>query len=226
MKRIAFIILLLFSFSSIAELYMTVNIGDENKTTAYNSIEDNYYLTLHSEQVTASSESSGGTASPSAQGKLTLFDPLTNNILNNDIEATLQLIYRVKNRDTGTIVADRRPFIDSRGYLSSSVSPWSEDQGNYETIAECTLDLGKYTHYVGEFQVSGTIKHFVRYTGQNQSGLSTKDISCQVEGTISFNQPASITLSKNIINVQCIRGGNCVTEPIQHIISGTGALNR
>lgn len=62
MKRIAFIILLLFSFSSIAELYMTVNIGDENKTTAYNSIEDNYYLTLHSEQVTASSESSGGTA--------------------------------------------------------------------------------------------------------------------------------------------------------------------
>ncbi|HCD8107626.1 TPA: hypothetical protein RVF99_003678, partial [Escherichia coli] len=214
-----------FSFSSIAELYMTVNIGDENKTTAYNSIEDNYYLTLHSEQVTASSESSGGTASPSAQGKLTLFDPLTNNILNNDIEATLQLIYRVKNRDTGTIVADRRPFIDSRGYLSSSVSPWSEDQGNYETIAECTLDLGKYTHYVGEFQVSGTIKHFVRYTGQNQSGLSTKDISCQVEGTISFNQPASITLSKNIINVQCIRGGNCVTEPIQHIISGTGALS-
>ncbi|HFP3820823.1 TPA: hypothetical protein ACHGDM_005247 [Escherichia coli] len=96
MKRIAFIILLLFSFSSIAELYMTVNIGDENKTTAYNSIEDNYYITLHSEQVTASSESSGGTASPSAQGKLTLFDPLTNNILNNDIEATLQLIYRVK----------------------------------------------------------------------------------------------------------------------------------
>lgn len=92
-----------------------------------------------------------GTASPSAQGKLTLFDPLTNNILNNDIEATLQLIYRVKNRDTGTIVADRRPFIDSRGYLSSSVSPWSEDRGNYETIAECTLDLGKYTHYVGEF---------------------------------------------------------------------------
>lgn len=73
--------------------------------------------------------------------------------------------------------------------------------------------------------MSGTIKHFVRYTGQNQSGLSTKDISCQVEGTISFNQPASITLSKNIINVQCIRGGNCVTEPIQHIISGTGALS-
>lgn len=52
-----------------------------------------------------------GTASPSAQGKLTLFDPLTNNILNNDIEATLQLIYRVKNRDTGTIVADRRPLL-------------------------------------------------------------------------------------------------------------------
>ncbi|WP_265450720.1 hypothetical protein [Escherichia albertii] len=122
-------------------------------------------------------------------------------------------------------MADRRPYIDSEGKLLLDVSPWSETSGYYETAAECTLDLGKQTSYAGEIKIYGLIKHSVKYTGENQSNSISKDISCLVDGTISFNQPASITLSKNILNLQCIQGVDCVTEPIQHIISGTGILS-
>lgn len=225
MKLILFVALLSISFSGIAGLNMTVNVGEGNNTTIYKSTEDSYYLTLHSDHVFASVESSNVTATPSASGQLTLTDPLTNKVLNYDIEATLQLIYRVKSKDTGTIVADRRPYIDSEGRLLLDVSPWSETSGYYETAAECTLDLGKQTSYAGEIKIYGLIKHSVKYTGENQSNSISKDTSCLVDGTISFNQPASITLSKNILNLQCIQGVDCVTEPIQHIISGTGILS-